>query len=312
MAISPGDLDINLLRALEALLEERNVTNAGRRLSLSQPTVSGILARLRRHFGDQLLVREGRDLELTPFAYRLLPMVQETMQQIRATMAMSTQFRPAECTQRFSVVMSDYAMTVLAQPLIKVLSSRAPKVRIDFKPLVGGDYEDESYVRRHDFVITPLGFEVRGHSRPVITDRFVCIADANNPHVHPGWPTREDLARLPQAVGTFGKRPTHVLRQLELHGIHPRVHATVNGFNTLPFLVSGTELVALVPELLAIRFRPLLGLVVRETPFSEVPFVDALHWHRSRSDDLGHRWLRNVILQIGERFSSAPRQEQAN
>ena len=66
-------IDLNLLAVLSALLEERNVTRAGMRLRLSQPTISGALARLRQHFGDELLVRSGREYQLTPMAAQLLP-----------------------------------------------------------------------------------------------------------------------------------------------------------------------------------------------------------------------------------------------
>ncbi len=82
-----GGIDLNLLAVLGALLEHRNVTRAGERLSLSQPTMSGALARLRQHFGDELLVRSGREYQLTPMARDLLPAVREALGQVERTLS---------------------------------------------------------------------------------------------------------------------------------------------------------------------------------------------------------------------------------
>ena len=73
------DIDANLLLPLYALLQERNLTHAGDRIALSQPAMSGALARLRRHFGDDLLVRTAHGFELTPLAERLGPAVAEAV-----------------------------------------------------------------------------------------------------------------------------------------------------------------------------------------------------------------------------------------
>src|SRR5215831_9988100 len=96
-------IDLNLLTVLSALLEERNVTKAGARLSLSQPTMSGALARLRQHFGDELLARSGREYLLTPLAAGLLPAVQEALCQVERTLSPPSEFDPATSVRRFSI-----------------------------------------------------------------------------------------------------------------------------------------------------------------------------------------------------------------
>ncbi|MCZ9342029.1 LysR family transcriptional regulator, partial [Streptomyces sp. TRM76130] len=53
-------MDLNLLRALDALLQENSVTRAAERLGTSPAAVSRTLARLRRAVGDPLLVRAGQ------------------------------------------------------------------------------------------------------------------------------------------------------------------------------------------------------------------------------------------------------------
>ena len=87
-------IDLNLLAVLGALLEHRNVTRAGEKLRLSQPTMSGALARLRQHFGDELLVRSGREYRLTPVASGLLPAVRAALGQVEQTLSVPAEFDP--------------------------------------------------------------------------------------------------------------------------------------------------------------------------------------------------------------------------
>lgn len=300
-----GAIDLNLLVALEALLEDRNVTHAGVRLSTSQSAMSGSLARLRRHFNDELLVRVGRNYELTPLAERLLPVVQDTLRKADEALSLTRQFDPSRSRQRFSVVMSDYAMTVFVEPLLRVLAEEAPGVRIDFHPLVHGEPENETHLRCHDVMVVPLGYSLPGISETVMHDRFVCIVDRNNPRVRDGRLTLRDLAEMPHAVAGFGKSPTPAGRQLETLGITPQVQVSTPGFSVLPFLVAGTDLVALVPERLATRYTPFVGCLSVPTPFPDVPLIEALYWHHNRHTDPGHRWLRETIRRVGAQLDDS-------
>ena len=111
-----GAFDLNTLDALRALLEEGNLTHAGAKVGLAQPAMSQVLGRYRRHFDDELLVRVGREYELTPLARDLLPHVQEALRLLRATLRVDETFDPATSDRLFTVAASDYAMTVLLAP----------------------------------------------------------------------------------------------------------------------------------------------------------------------------------------------------
>ncbi|MFE2565434.1 LysR family transcriptional regulator, partial [Streptomyces mirabilis] len=196
-----GAIDLNLLVALEALLEEKNVTHAGVRLSTSQSAMSGSLARLRRHFNDELLVRVGREYELTPLAERLLPVVQASLHKAEEALSLTRHFEPARSRQRFSVVMSDYVMTVFVEPLLRAIAQEAPGVRIDFHPIVDGQLETETHLRCHDLMIVPLGYQLPGVSEAVMHDRFVCLVDPDNPRLVDGRLALRDLAEGEEAPG---------------------------------------------------------------------------------------------------------------
>ena len=113
--MSLGGTDLNLMVALRALLEEGNVTKAGAKIGKSQPAMSTALARLRRHYQDELLVRVGRDYELTPFAKALVPSVQQTMQSVELALDTGQRFDPLTSRHAFRIDATDYAITVLAE-----------------------------------------------------------------------------------------------------------------------------------------------------------------------------------------------------
>lgn len=128
-----GNLDLNLMRALDALLREANVTRAAERLNLTQPTLSACLARLRKHFGDDLLRREGNQLELTPLALRLQPLVGEALDSAERLFRAHVVFDPASSTRRFVVVASDYGTGVVGAWWSAAVSRSAPYMRTAFR-----------------------------------------------------------------------------------------------------------------------------------------------------------------------------------
>ena len=162
-----GGTDLNLLLPLKALLEEGNVTRAGVRLQLSQPAMSAALAKLRRRFDDELLVRSGRGFELTPFAARLRPGVTDAVEAAEALLGNQREFEPTSSTKRFSVSMSEYAMSVLAEPLTRLLSEEAPGCSVALDAVDVGPDLFETQLMRRDLIVGPLGFEFPGRTQPV-------------------------------------------------------------------------------------------------------------------------------------------------
>src|SRR5919202_1733449 len=124
------NLDLNLLIALDALLEQRGVTRAAQQLGLSQPALSASLARLRRHFGDELLSRTGNEYRLTPLAAQLKPRVRLALEGVERVFTAQPEFDPAESTREFSVLLSDYACAVVGNELSELLGREAPRARL--------------------------------------------------------------------------------------------------------------------------------------------------------------------------------------
>jgi DNA-binding transcriptional LysR family regulator len=296
-----GGMDLNLLVTLRALLEEGNVTHAGAQVGISQPSTSVALARLRRHYKDELLVRSGRGYCLTPLARSLLPSVQESLRLVESAFDVSGGFVPATSDRVFSITLSDYAIMVLVEPLLRRVHDLAPGVGFELSPIPPDMHETDRGLRQHDLLIAPMGYRFLGQSEVIFRDRFVCIADPGNPKLHAGWLSLADLGKLPHAAATFGHSNLNPAeRALDELGVERHVQVTTVGWLPLPFVVAGTDLVAVVPERLARRVALTAGVAVAEPPFGRVELVEAAWWHPMRTPDPGLQWLHAILRQVAE------------
>jgi len=198
-------------------------------------------------------------------------------------------------------VMSDYAVTVLVDRLLRRVHELAPGVGLTVHPLPPDLQESDRGVLQHDLVIGPLGFSFPGESQEIFRDRYVCLVDPGNPRLAGGALSLADFGELPQAVATFGQR--EMLNQAEQaladRGVPRHVQVTTEGWLPLPFVVAGTDLVAVVPERLARRVAATAGVTVCEPPFGKIELIEAVWWHPTRSGDQAVRWLRSIAAEVG-------------
>lgn len=287
--------DLNLMVALRALLEEANVTRAGDRIQMGQSSMSSALSRLRLLFADELLVRVGRDYELTPLARLLLPQVQLTLPLIENALGSGEPFDPRLSHRTFKLLMSDYAMVELNLRLSEVLEV-AQDISIEILPLPPNPTESEYSMTVNDFVIAVPGIGIEGESRELFTDHYVCLLDAGNPAIANGTLSWEDFTRLPHAVCDFGRSHlTPADRRLHEKGFVRRAHVSATSFLSLPQVVSGTDMVAVIPSRLAARTAAATGTLAVAAPFGKVAIMETLYWHPSHSTDAGHAWLRYCL-----------------
>ncbi|MFV2195005.1 LysR family transcriptional regulator [Nocardiopsis sp. LOL_012] len=291
-----ANLDLNLLVALRALLEERNVTRAGERIGLSQPATSAALGRLRRHFCDELLVRRGNHYELTPLGHALRAPAANACSVMERLFSSRAHFHPGTEERDFTLLASDYAVTVFGARLARVLHEQAPGLRLHFRQL------PDTIVEATDSVLGSVdgAFILHGviSGYPAVElyrDEWVCLVDSGNRTVGEEI-TMADLARLPWAVY---QRPydTPVAHQFGMLGQEPRVEVSVQNFRMLPELVRGTRRVALVQRRLAEAVGD-ADLRVLPCPFPAAPVREALWWHPVHRDDAAHIWLRETAARV--------------
>ncbi|MEI2731150.1 MAG: LysR family transcriptional regulator [Dermatophilaceae bacterium] len=304
-------VDANLLLALHALLEERNLTHAGARMTMSQPAMSGALARLRRHFDDDLLVRNGREFDLTPLAARLRPMVSEAVEASERLLGSAREFVPGRHPKTFTVSLTEFTMTVLAEPLSQALAERAPNVTVAFDAIPIRRDQIDGLLMRRDLIVGPLGFDLPGRFQPLFSDRLVCVVSADNPRIVDGQLTIDDLRTMPHALanvlaGGTSRRPLE--SAFELADVVPRSPVLVSNLLALPYAVSGTDMCAFIPSRLAVRTSKILGLTVVDTPLIPVDIVEAAHWHPRRSQDPSGIWLRELLYDVAVELEDAREQ----
>lgn len=295
------NLDLNLALTLDALLRERNVTRAAGALGLSQPSVSTGLARLRRHFNDELLHRSGNRYQLTALAEQLAPRVALALTSMQRVFDSAPDFDPASDDREFTIVVSDYAATVLGDHLATALAQEAPgsRLRLQEQTAYSVDHALE-LLRTVDGMVLPHGFVDDIPALDLHEDTWVCVVSADNTEVGDAL-TMEQLAHLPWVV-TYNAPTayTPAVRQLRMIGVEPKVQVVVESFVAVPFLVAGTNRVALLQGRLAERLAGAAGVRTLPCPWEVVPLMEAFWWHPTLQADPAHRWLRDVIQRAGE------------
>jgi DNA-binding transcriptional LysR family regulator len=292
-------VDLNLLIALDALLTERSVTRAAERTSVGQPAMSASLARLRKHFHDPVLARQGRLLVLTPLAESLIVPVREAVEAVESVLGRSATFDPAVDQRSFTVVASDYVTLVLLHPLIGILAREAPGVQLNVIPVTPG-FADELRRGQADLLILPPS--VAGHRLAfphelLFTDRFVLVADRHNPAIG-DQVTAQEMLDLSYVSYSGGALATLLEAQLDSLGVRLRVEVSTQGFMVAPFLVAGTGLVSLVHERLANAVADAAGLRIVEPGLPLQPVHEALYWNPRHTEDPAHQWLRGRIVAL--------------
>jgi LysR family transcriptional regulator, nod-box dependent transcriptional activator len=301
MALQLHQFDLNLLRSLDVLLNEKSVTRAADKLSVTQQAMSGSLKRLREHFGDDLLLRIGPRLELTPLGSALLSPVREVLLQVGLALETTPSFDPAKVRRRFRIAMSDYAALIIGPSLIRRVLESAPGITCDLLPLdhmafLGLDAGDI------DLCLLPKSWRVQLaqtdefiRTVPLYDDEFVCVVDAT---VHAfDEMTLERYLTLPHAALrlTSGHR-TSVDDGWLRHGVSPRVVATSTAFASLVFMIAGTPMVATVQRRLAQRLSKVFPIRILSSPVDLGPLNLALSWHARCDADLAHRYLRELFV----------------
>lgn len=291
-----GNLDLNLLVALEALLAERNVTRAARRLHLSQPTLSAQLARLRDVFGDPLLLPAQRGMIPTPRALELEEPLHRALEEVRGVVSAGAPFDPATAERTVTFAASDYSQYAVLMPLVVVLAREAPGLRIAFRALDGARLAAQMEQGEVDVALmTPETAPPRLRSRHLFDERYVAIARRDHPAVGAGMDldtfcALDSIVVSPEGGGFVGATDT----ALAALGRRRPVALSVSSFLIVPEIVAHSDMVALVPEGIVRDRADRLRIV--DPPLPVPGFSMAMLWHDRSTNHPALRWLREVLI----------------
>ncbi|MBN3815851.1 LysR family transcriptional regulator [Paraburkholderia sp. Se-20369] len=302
------DLDLNLLITLHALLETRSVGRAADLLHIGQPACSGALAKLRDHFGDELLVLLNRRMIPTPLALQLERPVREAIKRAEAIAVTRVGFDPNVAIRRFSIICSDMVTKLVLTHVIRALELTAPNVSLmihSAAPLRSSQMLVEEALDRRgaDFVVVPARYVPSGYaSLPLLSTDYSCIVWAKNSLV--GETLTQDLFySLKHVAPTFGDG--RVMSAESEDALRRRAFSVKSEYAlSLPSMVSGTNHVATIPTLLANVYALQYNLRVFPVPISVPSLEERLVWPKHLNDDPACLWLRKLIH--GCAASSAP------
>ncbi|MBP2293800.1 LysR family transcriptional regulator [Azospirillum rugosum] len=290
------NLDLNLLVALDALLAERNVTRAAKRLNLSQPALSAQLARLRDLFGDPLLLPAQRGMIPTQRALDLQEPLRRALEELRGVVAAGTSFDPIAADFAVSIAASDFVQYAILMPLAFTLSSEAPKLRFAFRALDTTTLVAQMERGEVDLALmTPDAAPEPLRMRVLFAERYVAIVRRDHPSVSDAldldtFCALDHVIVSPRGGGFTG--PTDAA--LAAHGRSRRVVLSAPGFLIVPEIIERSDMIALVPERVArdraARFR------VLEPPVPVPGFSMAMVWHDRTTDHPAQRWLRDRLV----------------
>jgi DNA-binding transcriptional LysR family regulator len=296
-------IDLNLLIVLDALLDERSVTGAAARLGYTQPTISGMLARLRDLFGDPLFVRTQRGILPTPRAEALASPLKQFLADGRRLVTPDV-FNPATAEITCAISTNDYMQHALLVPFIRVLRREAAKIRLAIKPPIIAGLADALARGDADLSVTIPEFAMSNlPSRRLYREHYVAAVRPEHPLAKRRTISLETFCSydhiLVSPTGGSFEGPT----DQELARIRKRrtVRYSVPSFLLVPELLQIDDLIAFVPSRLLRGYGERLTLL--RSPIS-VPGFDVIAvWHPRVGQDVAHRWLRMRLSQTANDFS---------
>lgn len=295
-------LDLNLLRVLAAIHRTGSVTAAGRTLSLSQSATSNALARLRQFFGDDLFVRSPTGLHRTRLCEQVAPAVVAHLLSLEAVVTGLETFDPLHSRATWRLSLSDLGEMLFLPRLTAALRQQAPGTRVANISVAAPAVATALEAREIDCAVGILQPRQRGVlAEPLFREQYVAITA-------PGWKppsgrrgaslTQDQLAGSSLAVAsptaTFHSSVDEMLVRLKLAD---RIVLRARHFGALPELVTGSDLLAIVPAMYAASLADVRTWRLPFAPHYEVRLV----WHASTARDPAQQWLRGLLQQLFER-----------
>ena len=294
-----SEVDLNLLLLFQRLMQERRVSTVAEQMNMSQPGVSNALAKLRRRLGDPLFVRGPGGVVPTPFALRLAEPVSQALATLHAALNPETGFDPLRATRTMTIGMTDIGEVVFLPALVERLSREAPGIALNTVRDTSVNLSDEMADGRVDLAIGLLP-QLKGgfYQRRLFDQRYVCLfrrghALEDAPLTLAAWREAEHLV-----VVSAGTGHGQVDDWLKRRGVQRRVRLTVPHFMSVGYILQRTDLIATVPERLALQLAAPFSLSLRALPSTLPAAPIHLLWHARVQQDEGNRWLRGVVVDL--------------
>ncbi|MDT0510107.1 LysR substrate-binding domain-containing protein [Novosphingobium sp. MMS21-SN21R] len=297
-------LDLNLLAALDVLLDECNTVKAAERLHLSQPAASAALARLRDYFGDPILTSYGKRMMPTAFALALHQPTKDVLAQVDRLITQTSAFDPLKSDRWFRIGVSDYLSTILFADLVPRLAALAPGIRLDLQPpsdeMLGLLDRGEL-----DLILTPTEHCHPGHPTELLFEEKYVVAGWSGNAVLQKPLSEHDFYAHGHVAVEMGRtsRVTFAETHLKDRGNERKIEIYAASFSLVPELLVGTSRLAIMHERLAKMVRSRGEIVYQPLPFEFPVMKEMVQYHKTRADDPGIKWMVAQIAKCSEKFN---------
>ena len=292
-------VDLNLLIVFDAVMREKHVTRAAKRIGMTQPAVSNALNRLRYIAKDDLFVRSSSGVIPTTRALELGPPIRQAIHLVENAFDPSS-FDPKNSTDEFNIAISNYTASILFPKLAECLEKEAPNINVRSKQLGDVDLLKELEAANIDFIIAGQQLEETENvvSQHLYDEDFVCVLRKGHPYAKKKQLSIKEFSQSKHLmVATTGKAFGFVDYLLEAKGLKRRVAMTVNQFLVAPAIIRNSDMVLTVSRRVAERFR-LDSVKVYPLPLITNPLKLKLIWHKRSDTNPGNKWLRKKIIDI--------------
>lgn len=304
MRRSDNPLDVHSLRVLVALLAERSLTRVATRLNQTQPAISAVLRRLRHVFDDDLLVRSGNSMVVTPRGLEVLESARLALSAMDQLLAVDEPFDPGSAQVQFRIGCPDYLSTVFLAGVVQELRRQAPNARLLVHPLGPGfDFERSLSGGELDVVIGnwPEPPE-QLRMGPLLEDDIVCLM-ARGHRLASGM-TRDQYLQAPHVVPMqFSATHRGVIdRHLAGLRVMRNVKVEVPFFSMAPHMLPGSDLIFTISRHFAEHYARVLPLTVVPCPIDYPPMLFYQIWHSRTHHSAAQKWIRHMLKLVAQRL----------
>lgn len=304
-----NNIDIKLLYLFVVLIHECSVSNAAERLGMTQPAVSLALSRLRELFHDPLLLRSGRRMTPTNRALQIEGSVRSILTEYNALTKPPVAFDPSVSTRIFVMTAPEHVELRLVAHLLTQIRELAPKAQLEVKapnPERSFELLENGEIDLRLAWLTHPNVALR--SLQCFQDKMVCIAKINHPRIKEHL-TLQDFLAIPHArtLGARGNTTNRVIDET-LHALGKKISMSfqMQNFATVANAVSETDMIAMIPHSLAVKFAKQLALQIVDPPIRLPRIKYAAYWHERSQNDPGHQWLRQLIVKVAKESTAQP------
>jgi DNA-binding transcriptional LysR family regulator len=290
-------VDLNLLKAFDALVSERAVTRAAARIGLSQPAMSHALARLRSLFADDLFVRTPTSMEPTARAREIAPLVAAAIEHIEAALNLGIGFDPAKSAGIFTAGMAEYAEVALVGRLAASFAREAARATLRLTPTTGAEAAEQLDRGAIDVAVSHLG-ALPAHIESVVLlrDPFVVVARKGHPAAAQPLSLEAYAAQDHVLVSPRGATSGALDRILVDFGLKRRLALLVATYLAVPAALAGSDLIATVPRRTARQIAAIAEIAIMPLPIDFAMTV-SMAWHRRAASEPAQTWFRSLLIE---------------